>query len=114
MIKIRSYIIAITILLALMLQIMPMPIVLHQYRPDWVFMVLAYWTLALPNRVNIGIAFINGLALDILLGTTLGVHSFALSATIFVLACELSTAAQLFCLATSFYYWHLSCVLSFV
>ena len=82
----RNYAIALSIIIALILQIMPMPVWADQLRPDWVFLVLAYWTLALPHRVNVGVAFINGLVLDILLGTNLGVHSFAMTICIFVLA----------------------------
>lgn len=63
-----------------------MPVLADQLRPDWVLLVLSYWALALPNRVNVGVAFINGLILDILLGTSLGVHSFAMCISIFVLA----------------------------
>jgi rod shape-determining protein MreD len=75
-----------SIIVALVLQIMPMPSVVNLYRPDWVLLVLCYWTLALPHRVNVGVAFISGLVLDILLGTSLGVHSFAMSLSIYVLA----------------------------
>ena len=82
----RNYAIALSIIIALILQIMPMPVWADQLRPDWVLLVLAYWTLALPHRVNVGVAFINGLVLDTLLGTSLGVHSFAMSVSIFVLA----------------------------
>ncbi|WP_088329518.1 rod shape-determining protein MreD [Lacimicrobium sp. SS2-24] len=86
MFSLRNYTISISLLVALMLQIMPMPIVADPFRPDWVLLVLAYWTLALPQRVNVGVAFINGLLLDLLLGTALGIHSFALSLVIFILA----------------------------
>ena len=86
MFSLRNYTIAISLLVALMLQIMPMPIIADPFRPDWVMLVLAYWTLALPQRVNVGVAFINGLLLDLLLGTTLGIHGFALSLVIFILA----------------------------
>ncbi len=84
--KARHYVIAITIIISLVLQIMPMPIQVDMYRPDWVLIVLAYWAMALPNRVNVGIAFVTGLALDILVGTTLGIHSLALSVSVYVLA----------------------------
>lgn len=84
--KARHYVIAISIIIALVLQIMPMPIQVDMYRPDWVLIVLAYWVMALPNRVNVGVAFLTGLALDILVGTALGIHSFALSVSVYVLA----------------------------
>ena len=86
MIKARHYFISLTIIIALVLQIMPLPIQADLYRPDWVLIVLAYWSMALPNRVNVGVAFLTGLALDILLGTALGIHSFALSISVYVLA----------------------------
>lgn len=84
--RLRNYSIALSILAALVLQIVPMPANFDLYRPDWVMLILSYWVLALPNRVNVGVAFIVGLMLDILLGTTLGVHSFAMCLCIYVLA----------------------------
>lgn len=84
--SLRNYSIALSIVVALVLQIMPMPALVDLYRPDWVMLVLSYWVLALPNRVNVGVAFITGLFLDILLGTSMGVHSFALCLSIYVLA----------------------------
>ena len=84
--KMKNYAIAMSLIVALILQIMPLPIVVDAFRPDWVLLVLAYWALALPTRVNVGVAFSYGLALDILLGTTLGIHSFAMSLVIFILA----------------------------
>lgn len=84
--SLRTYSIPISIVIALVLEIMPMPVVVDLYRPDWVLLVLSYWALALPNRVNVGVAFISGLILDILMGTSMGVHSFAMCLTIYVLA----------------------------
>ncbi len=81
----RFYVIPASLLIALVLQIMPLPIEADVYRPDWVLIVLAYWAMALPNRVNVGIAFVTGLAMDILLGTAIGIHSFALSVSVWVL-----------------------------
>ncbi len=82
----RHYVIALSIIAALILQIMPMPAWADLYRPTWVLLVISYWALALPNRVNVGVAFLNGIVLDILLGTSLGVHAFAMSLCIYVLA----------------------------
>ncbi|GAC34121.1 rod shape-determining protein MreD [Paraglaciecola polaris] len=84
--KLRNNAIGLSIIVALVLQIMPMPSIVEQYRPDWVFLVLGYWALALPERVNVGVACFVGLILDILLGTSIGVHSFAMSLSVFVLA----------------------------
>ena len=86
LIKARHSAIIISILIALVLQIMPLPIQADLYRPDWVLIVLGYWSMALPHRVNVGVAFLTGLSMDILLGTALGIHSFALSLAVYVLA----------------------------
>lgn len=81
----RFFTVPLTLSVALVLHIVPLPTQIDLYRPDWVLIVLSYWSMALPNRVNIGSAFLMGLCLDILLGTQLGVHSLVLSISIFVL-----------------------------
>lgn len=75
-----------SILIGLILQIIPMPAQADIYRPDWLLLILCYWTMALPNRVNVGIAGLTGIILDLLYGTALGVHSFALAIPIFIVA----------------------------
>ena len=83
---IQKFTISLTLLLAFVLQIIPLPTYIDAFRPDWVLLALSYWTLALPHRVNVGIAFVCGLGLDIVQGTTLGIHSLATSVVVFVLA----------------------------
>ncbi|SIR55144.1 rod shape-determining protein MreD [Aeromonas sp. RU39B] len=75
-----------TILLALSLSILPLPIQLAPFRPDWLSMVLLYWALALPHRVNVGSAWVAGLLLDVLLGSTLGVRAMAMGITVYLAA----------------------------
>lgn len=53
--------IALTFVIAFVLEIMPWPAEFRGYRPAWVVLVLLYWVMAIPNRVNIGIAFLVGL-----------------------------------------------------
>ncbi|RKF21363.1 rod shape-determining protein MreD [Alginatibacterium sediminis] len=75
-----------TICVALVLTIIPVPIVLESFRPDWVLLCLTYWVTALPRRANVGVAFICGLLLDVLLGSTLGVRALALSIVAYLIA----------------------------
>src|SRR5690554_152835 len=63
-----------TLLLGLVLALMPMSLGLAAWRPDWQLLVLLYWLMALPHRVNIGTAFLLGIVVDVLLGTTFGIH----------------------------------------
>lgn len=78
--------ITISVLIALVLSIMPLPLEVKAWRPDWLAMVIIYWTIALPHRVNIGTAWVVGFMLDILLGTVLGIHAFAMALVVFVTA----------------------------
>lgn len=82
----NGIIIIFTLLLALMASIMPLPLSVDAFRPDWVLIVLIYWTMALPSRVNIITAWVMGFLLDVLLGSVLGVHAAAMAIAIFIVA----------------------------
>ena len=79
-------IILLTFLVALMASIMPLPLSVDAFRPDWVLVVLLYWCLALPSRVNVISAWVMGFILDVLLGSTLGVHAGAMALSVFIVA----------------------------
>ena len=82
----RTMVIAITLLIAAVLSILPLPVALEAWRPEWVLCVLLYWVVALPHRVNIGTAFVIGLLVDVLLGSTLGVRALAFSVVTYIAA----------------------------
>lgn len=68
----RPWVIPASLLLALMLTIVPLPEWGQRLRPEWVVMVLVYWSMALPRRVGVGIGWLLGLLVDVLQGTLLG------------------------------------------
>ena len=72
------WVIVLSFLIAYLLAIVPFPEWAMPYRPEWVPMVLMYWTMALPYRVGIGTAWIAGIILDILEGSILGLNAMAL------------------------------------
>jgi len=80
----NGIIILFTLLIALMASIMPMPLSADVFRPDWVFIVLMYWCMALPGRVNVITAWVMGFLLDVLLGSVLGVHAAAMALSIYI------------------------------
>lgn len=84
MFKQSGFIISLTLLIAIMATIAPMPISVDAFRPDWVLVVLVYWCLALPSKVNVITAWVMGLLLDILLGSVLGVHAAAMALSIYI------------------------------
>ena len=82
----NSVIILLTLLVAIMASIMPLPLSVDAFRPDWVLIVLVYWCMALPGRVNIITAWVMGFLLDVLLGSVLGVHAAAMAVSVFIVA----------------------------
>ena len=70
--------IILSIIFAFILTILPLPLWAAWFRPEWVVLVLVYWNIALPQRVNIGTSWVIGLLLDALSGTVLGEHALAL------------------------------------
>lgn len=78
MIKQGTVTLILTYLVALILMVMPMPVSFDIFRPDWVTLVLLYWVIALPHRVNMGTALVLGVLSDILLGSVLGVHALGM------------------------------------
>lgn len=82
----QVWVIYVTLLIAILLMILPLPDVLRLARPEFVVMTLIYWTMALPHRVNIGVAWFTGLIMDITTGGQLGVHAFAYAMAVFMVA----------------------------
>jgi rod shape-determining protein MreD len=65
-------------LLTLSLAVIPLPASISAFRPDWVAVVLLYWSLMAPRRFSLMTAFWMGIALDTLSGSLLGQHALAL------------------------------------
>jgi len=76
--------VVISMIVALMLAIAPMPAAAEAFRPDWVTLTLIYWAMNLPRTYSVGWAWIVGLVLDVAQGTLLGQHALALSLVIYV------------------------------
>jgi rod shape-determining protein MreD len=76
--------IIISLLLAMCLRILPLPDIVASFNPDWVLLVLIYWSLAAPERVGIFYAWTFGLLVDVLIGRSLGQHALAYSLVIYI------------------------------
>lgn len=76
--RLRYLVIYLSFIVGLILLILPLPDWVRIYRPDWVALILIYWSMALPKRVGLWSALIIGLLADSLLGTLLGQHALAL------------------------------------
>ena len=74
----------VTMLVALMLMLLPLPDWLRAFRPDWLALTLIYWAMMLPRTWSVGSAWLVGLVLDVSQGTLLGQHALALCIVVFV------------------------------
>lgn len=77
-------IIVLSFVIAFMLTAMPLPDWALNWRPAWVAMVLIYWSMAIPERVGIGIGWVLGLLLDVQQGTILGQHALGLAVIAYI------------------------------
>lgn len=69
-----------SLLLALMLQMLPLPLAMAEWRPQFVLLVTFFWVFRGPQLHGVTFAWCCGLALDVMQGELLGRHalSFAL------------------------------------
>ena len=68
-------VVSLSIIVAFMLTVMPLPHWAVELRPDWVTLVLIYWAMALPARIGVTIAWLCGIMLDVSTGAILGQHA---------------------------------------
>lgn len=73
-----------SLVVAFLLQMMPLPQLLLPLKPYWVGLVLIYWAIELPERVGLGFAFLFGLAGDVLTGELLGEQALRLVVLAFI------------------------------
>jgi rod shape-determining protein MreD len=74
----RLSMVVVTVAVALLLTLVPLPSLLEALWPYWVALVLIYWCLETQSLVSLGLAFVIGLLLDLLTGSLLGLHALSL------------------------------------
>ena len=80
----RSWVIAVSFVVALMLTAVPLPEWALPWRPAWIALVLIYWCIALPERVGVLTGWVVGMVLDVMHGSILGQHAFGLAFVAYV------------------------------
>ena len=75
---------AFSLALTLALSVLPLPDAVAPLRPDWVAVVLLYWSLMTPRRFSLLTAFWMGIALDTLSGALLGQNALALLVVVYL------------------------------
>ena len=62
----RTWVLPVSVALALLLGLVPLPALLQPLRPYWLALVLTYWVIETPDRAGLGFAFCIGLLADLL------------------------------------------------
>ena len=77
--RLRRLPMALSSLVALALAVIPLPDALEPFRPDFLVLVVFYWSIENPRAGGLTLAFAAGLALDEIRGVVLGQHALALT-----------------------------------
>ena len=54
----RQLPVLVTLLIAFMLMIMPLPPAAEPFRPDWLPLILVFWAMTVPRSYSVGIAWL--------------------------------------------------------
>ena len=79
--RVRRLPMALSALVALALAVIPLPAAVDAFRPDFLVLVVFYWSIESPRAGGLMLAFAGGLALDVVRGVVLGEHALALTLT---------------------------------
>jgi rod shape-determining protein MreD len=114
---------------ALMLMLLHLPNWVEWIYPQWLVLLVLYWSFTMPQRVNVGVAWLAGFFLDILYNAPIGEHALALVLAVFfitkfrgkiellyfwkkaavvfclIIGCQLLPLLMQFCLGSRFYFW---------
>ncbi|HET7267371.1 MAG TPA: rod shape-determining protein MreD [Oleiagrimonas sp.] len=80
----RNWLFVGSLLLSLFLLVLPLPDAVAAYKPYWPALVLVYWALEWPDKINLGLAFVTGLGADLLTGVLLGDQALRLTVLVFL------------------------------
>jgi len=74
----------ISLAVAALLTLLPLPVVILPLRPFWVALVLIYWCLETQDLISLDAAFLIGLLLDVLTSSLLGMHALELVVLVYL------------------------------
>jgi len=80
-----QWVLPVSLLVALMLMLLPLPPAVQPLRPYWLALVLAYWVIEDPDHVGLGLAFIIGLLGDLVTGSVFGEQALRLVVMAYIL-----------------------------
>lgn len=81
----NAWVLPVSLVVALLLGLLPLPAMLQPVRPYWLALVLAYWVLEEPEKIGLGAAFVLGVVADLVFGGLLGEQAMRLAIFAFIL-----------------------------
>jgi rod shape-determining protein MreD len=80
----QQWVLPLSIFVALLLGLLPLPSWLQPLRPYWLALVVVYWVIEAPGRIGLGFAFAIGLLADLAFGGLLGEQALRLVIMAFI------------------------------
>ncbi len=81
----NSWLLPLSVFIALLLGLLPLPGWLLPLRPYWLALVVVYWVLESPDHLGLGFAFIVGMLADLAFGSLLGEQALRLVIMTYIL-----------------------------
>jgi rod shape-determining protein MreD len=79
-----GWLMPVSVVAALLLGLLPLPVWMQPYRPYWLALVVVYWLIESPDRFGLGFAFLAGVLADLCFGTVLGEQALRLTVMAFI------------------------------
>src|SRR5690606_7601154 len=81
----NGWVLPVSVLVAILLGLVPLPEMLQPLRPYWLALVVAYWVIEDNERLGLVFAFSMGLLADLAFGSILGEQALRLTVMAFIL-----------------------------
>ena len=69
---------------ATVLTIIPVPVWAEPFRPEWILLLIIYWSITTPHWISLGSAWGIGLIVDVLRGALLAQHALGFALTAYI------------------------------
>lgn len=70
--------------MGLLLSLFPLPLHIRQWWPEWLLLMAIFWGIHQPQLFSVGTAFILGLVVDAITGSTLAMHAIPYAMVVYL------------------------------
>ncbi|HMY82840.1 MAG TPA: rod shape-determining protein MreD [Agitococcus sp.] len=77
-------VIMVSFLMGLLLSLFPLPLHIRQWWPEWLLLMAIFWGIHQPQLFSVGKAFILGLVVDAITGSTLAMHAIPYAMVVYL------------------------------